>query len=496
MKNTFYFFLFSFMIYGGQSNAQSKRDYQWIIGYPLQNSAKIINLNFLGCQPDIYQPPTPEDSDMEGANTSLSDEQGNLLFYCNGCFITNKIGTLMQNGNGINPGYMEDLYCPYGGSPYIQGTIALPAPGSDSLCYVFNLDMSEPYGSTDTFLDLAPERLYYQLIDMSANGGLGKVIQKNQIAILDTLARGNVKAVQHANGLDWWVIVPKSNSNCYFLSLVTAQGVSPTILKCVGTAWYNHDLGTQTVFSPNGTKYIRCNKEQGLHIFDFDNNTGELSNPVVIQFPNDTFTFGGVSVSSNSRLLYVSAGKKLFQFDLWASNIEASKTTVGQWDGVQVSPTNFYISALAPDNKIYISGTSSHKFLHIIHSPDNLGMACNVEIRGLALPAYNFATIPNLPHYRTGSTDCVPVGTISVEYYDRPKVYPNPTRDIVVVELPTWAGNEATIDLFAATGRFIRSYKIINSSNTLDCSMFQPGVYFYYIRNGSQFFTGKIVIVE
>jgi Secretion system C-terminal sorting domain len=408
-------------------SAQSKRDNQWIIGYDQMVIAEVMNINFSTCLPIVALKPTPNTFGMEGSNTSLCDEAGNLLFYSNGCFIVNAAGAVMDNGAGINPGYIEKLYCPVGGSPYVQGVIALPGPGSDSLCYVFNLDMSRPYTTADTFLDVAPERVYYQVIDMSQSGGLGKVIRKNQIAVFDTLARGGLKAVRHANGKDWWIIVPKSNSNCYFITLLTDEGVQKPQLKCVGKPWNDVSSSAQTVFSPNGRKYMRCNKSNGLHIYDFDTETGDLFNPVFIDFPTDTFAHGGLAVSANSRLLYVSARRKLLQFDLFAQDIAATKKVVSQWDGV--TPLVFYNSALAPDNKIYISAIASHKFLHIVHAPDSIGVACRVQQRGLTLPAFNFATIPNLPHYRTQANTC---DTTAVSVKDnisalyRVSLFPNP----------------------------------------------------------------------
>jgi hypothetical protein len=80
------------------------------------------------------------------------------------------------------------------------------------------------------------------------------VVSKNQIAVQDTFARGNIQAIKHKNGVDWWINTPKSHSNCYFLTLVNAQGVQPAQIKCEGTIWNDKDSQGQAVFSPNGKK--------------------------------------------------------------------------------------------------------------------------------------------------------------------------------------------------------------------------------------------------
>ena len=404
----------------------------------------------------------------------------------------------MDDGDGINPGLIEDIYCPAGGSPYIQGVISIPAPGSDSLYYVFNLDMDLPYFMVPNFLGVAPERLYYQVIDMTESNGLGKVISKNQIAIQDTFARGCLKAVRHANGVDWWIVVPKSHSNCYFLTLVTTQGVQPAILECEGRIWDDLDL-TQSVFSPDGSKYVRCNKENGLNIFDFDDATGTLSNPISIDFPNDTFYHGGVSVSANSRFLYLSARKNLFQFDLKAADIASSQIKVGEWDGFsEPYPTIFYLSALAPDNKIYISSTSSHKFLHVIHEPDSLGLACNLEQRGLALPSYNFATIPNFPHYRISREECdTTSNTIETELPNRAiTLYPNPVQGELWVNFQEIGNQIAHLKIFDLLGRLVYQGEIIQPLSRIDLSKLRPGNYIYSIQQSGTVSSGKIVKAE
>ena len=62
---------------------------------------------------------------MEGSNTSVSDPEGKLLFYSNGCKIINAKGKLMLNGDSINPGLIQDIYCSGGGSPLGQRLIAM-----------------------------------------------------------------------------------------------------------------------------------------------------------------------------------------------------------------------------------------------------------------------------------------------------------------------------------------------------------------------------------
>ena len=55
--------------------------------------------------------------------------------------------------------------------------------------------------------------------------------------------------------------------------------------------------------------------------------------------------------------------------------------------------------------------------LHVIHYPDEPGLACEVEQYGVSLPYYHLRSMPNFPNYRLGplvpgappAPPCVPV---------------------------------------------------------------------------------------
>lgn len=481
--------------------SQNNRDYQWVIGYDTSLTdpgGDAILLDFREDPRHISKIKTVHNFSMEGSNTSMSDEPGNLLFYSNGCYIVNAKHEIMENGDSINPGLIEDIYCPSGGSPLIQGVIAIPSPEGDSIYYVFNLDYDQPYGQNPIFYPVAPQRLFYQKIDMAKDSGFGAVVLKNQIAVLDTFARGFIKAVQHENGQDWWVIVPKSHSNCYFLVPVTAEGVQPAQLKCEGKVWNDQDFATQVTFSPDSKKYIRFNAWNGLNIFDFDAATGDLSNPIHIDFSNDTINYiAGVAVSPNSRYLYVCARKNIYQFDLQASDIEASKIKIATWDGYfNPYATIFYLAALAPDGKIYISNTSSTYNLHIIHKPNCPGLSCELEQHGVVLPSYNFATMPNLPHYNILNTsyDCdTSISTEVAKAEDRLFFFPNPATD--QLHISGLEGN-VVVTITDVSGKTVFLKKGAwpsEGQETIEISGLAPGFYFVSVQQNESVQQAKIV---
>jgi hypothetical protein len=491
-----------FIFYSCLAISQDKYDHQWVIGYDTTISKEYGNgilLNFNYDPVNVSLLKTINNFSMEGSNTSMCDENGKLLFYSNGCNIIDARGMIMENGDSINPGLVQSNYCP-SGNPASQGVIALPAPGNSKLYYLFNLDLDMPFFMMPQYVGIAPERIYYSMIDMSLNSGLGKVVLKNYIALKDTFGRSNLQATKHANGIDWWLISPKSHTNCYFLTLLSSSGIQPSVLKCSGNDFNDADLQGQAVFSPDGKKFIRFLPRNGLNIYDFNNETGDLTNPIRIFFDQDTFHVAGVAVSANSRYLYASALKKLYQFDLNARDVEASKLLIAVWDGyADPYPTVFYLSALAPDGKIYIAGTSTHNYLHIIHQPNCPGQSCKFEQRGLKLPGYNFISIANIPQYRSQNItipcDSIMVSSTGTNNSNSVFLYPNPAQDYIIIntenKLP-----EATIEIYDLLMRSVLNRKIIENTAIIDLHNIENGIYTLFLKSKESIIKVEKIIIE
>ena len=160
------YFLFFALIFHLTSAAQ-KYDANWVMGDP--NWIYKFNTN------SIYL------ADTFGRSNSLfffyssgcmSDKNGNLLFISNGLEIHDKNNDLLEGGNQLALGAFDTT----SGYDFRQSPLILPMPGNDSLYYFFY----QAYWNTDT--DEA-SRLYYGIIDMNANNGLGKVNTLNNILI-------------------------------------------------------------------------------------------------------------------------------------------------------------------------------------------------------------------------------------------------------------------------------------------------------------------------
>ena len=76
-----------------------------------------------------------------GAQANISDNNGNLLMYTNGCYIADATGNVMQNGDSLNPGDFANSWCynPAGGMPIPNTCVFLPWPGDSTKYILFHL---------------------------------------------------------------------------------------------------------------------------------------------------------------------------------------------------------------------------------------------------------------------------------------------------------------------------------------------------------------------
>lgn len=376
---------------------QAMNDYNWILGYP----PNIENELFGGVSIDFNQSLTSPmyfNTICPALSPAvLSSNSGRLLAYSNGCNIYNNMNLLMDEGDSIAYGDIWEGYCDYIGYPGTQNNLFLPWPGDTSKAILIYTKVSQDH-ATYSFL--------YSIIEFNNDHPLGIVLSKD-INLLSTGITGFLSATKHSNGRDWWIIIPEHNSNRYFINLLQPDGVTVIDTQSIGESWGNYNHSGQSIFTTDGSKYIRFNPWKGLDIFDFDRCSGVLSNARESgPFTDPVIAAGGVACSSDSKFLYVSNTFDLYQFDLRDVDILSTKELIAQYDGF-VNPfvTNFYQMALAPDGKIYIFSTNGIQNLSVINYPELRGDSCNFKQHSVKLPAFVLPGSLNMPFFRLGPED-------------------------------------------------------------------------------------------
>ncbi len=116
----------------------------------------------------------------------ISNSNNDILFYSNGVYIANALDDTMQNGSGLNPSAYTSSRNSYG--LYLpQGNLVIPFPDDSMKYYLFHETLDITISATTLYL-------YYSIIDMTLNGGLGAVTQKNVVLINDSLNPGRLTA--------------------------------------------------------------------------------------------------------------------------------------------------------------------------------------------------------------------------------------------------------------------------------------------------------------
>lgn len=500
-------YLFAFCALAG--NAQ-KEDYVWLAGYRgiVGNFAgydsacncvyghSIVDFNYTPRH--IYY-----DSlhmNWDATNVSVCDTNGDLLFYSNGIHIGNAINVKIENSDSLNFGAIVES------NPSIlqlghvsaHGMLAIRKPSSSDDYYILHVFLDTiPLPNDDSPIG---QDLWLTTLDMSENAGLGKVIYKNQPLLNATNISFDVVATRHGNGRDWWTVVNKRNSNCYYKILATANGVAFVDTSCENV-YVEYNNASSSTFSPDGSRYAMVTYQEGLIVFDFNRCDGSMGNSKHIPMPflvDSGWAGLGISFSPNSRYLYVCATKMVLQYDMWALDIAASVDTVAVYDGYKSPFGSYFVTAqLAPDGKIYISCGNGEDVYHVINRPDEKGDSCLFGQHAIQLPTFS-GGVPNFPNYRLGALAGSPCDTLKplmgLEATDRNenqiKVFPNPATNEVVVDygFTDWGKGNVTLQTTNALGQVVhtQTLPLYSGFQKLNISPYPAGTYLITLLRDTQ----------
>jgi|SRR6476661_8201760 len=323
--------------------------------------------------------------------SSRCDEQGNLLLYTNGQTIWNRLHQPMANGTGLGlPN----------GFPVSQ-VLVVPQPGNPQRYYIF----TPSNDAWSPMLERKATPMYYSVVDMSRQGGLGEVVQKNT----ELLAKANepITAVRHANGRDLWIIVLQANSFLLHAYLLTPAGLQAT--PVTSTDGYYHEVnmftrGGQFKVSPSGRRlaYGTYGTPSATMLLDFDPTTGQVSNPVRLPRPAVALTTPGsygLEFSPDGTKLYTTdiTVFRLYQYDLTVPGFNVAASFIPT---APPTPTRTALSLdalqLGPDGRIYIAWQGQTN-LGVINQPNLAGAACDFVRSGVALSSRSSRR--GLPYY-------------------------------------------------------------------------------------------------
>jgi gliding motility-associated-like protein len=301
-----------------------------------------------------------------GASTYSYDE-GKVLLYTTGQYVYNKDGRRIKNG------VLEH-------TQIINQAIITPKPGSHNLFYIFYLGFAK-INPTDQ--ELTNHAVMYAIVDVTAENGLGAVLEKDKVIYTNLHGSFTVSAICATNAY-WLVgetntnIDPSIKSDQLLAFKIDASGIAKEPVRSTPV---NIGNSSDLKFSPRGDRLLfrhsgGYNGETGVGLTTFDAVTGRIDNYIKLDYSHTASEF-----SATGDMVYVGTTHNgitnLLQFDLTAGTpqqILASKTVV------HTPSWPLHVLQLAPNGKIYFSIVyDKRNILSVINYPDRKGADCDVE---------------------------------------------------------------------------------------------------------------------
>lgn len=238
----------------------------------------------------------------EGCAT-ISDPDGNLLFYTDGSTVYNANHVSMPNGLNLN-----------GNSSSSQSAIIVKKPGLNTIYTIFTIDAQAN-----------PNGFKYSEVDMALEGGLGNVTSVKNVSVYSPTCE-KITAISHGNGSAFWIVTLDYNSPNFRSYLFNNNGLATTYVSSPADLTVSTSVGTIGYLRTNisGSKLALANTHgnNNVKLYDFNNTTGAITNPITLDL-EDAY---GLEFSPNGQYLYVSdlnsfpTSAQIYQYDLFAGN--------------------------------------------------------------------------------------------------------------------------------------------------------------------------------
>lgn len=283
---------------------------------------------------------------------SLSNSNGELLFYSNGTTIWNKNNDMMFNGDEMG-----------GSGTSAQSGIILPYPGHPNQYIAVSIAQT------------SKSLMEYAVIDMTKEGGLGAVTSKNNKFTGNSgHTAETVTSIRHANKQDYWIVAPGRGSTLYLNAYpVTSSGVDSSSPVITNFNTFGITSSTSTTsscgyikFSPNGKHFVWATYSSNGNVYygDFDSENGTFDN--IKELPGTNYY--GVEFSPSGDYLYLTVANggydsntnslHIYDFaQLQAASTPStvSKKTLTFQGNTPQGGTGFGAVQLGPDMRIYLA---------------------------------------------------------------------------------------------------------------------------------------------
>ncbi|GAA5023261.1 hypothetical protein GCM10011506_05990 [Marivirga lumbricoides] len=303
----------------------------------------------------------------EGCAT-VSDDNGELLFYTNGDVIWDSEHNVMANGTGL------------GGDPLAsQGVLAVAHGADPSLYYIFVAD--DVSNDTSAFS--------YALVDMKLNNGLGDVVLKNRKIYSKSTEKIAAQGTQNTD-----VLTHELGSNSYRRYTVNDRGINAAEYISEGSTYISDQSATGYLkYAAGGEKVAQAYNSGGafvdfLRLDSLDENWETAL--IDINFGGEVY---GLEFSPSTNFLYATlrdgVNSKLVQIPV---DDDYTIEDIQNPDSITVADLDFEAGAIqtGPDGQLYIAANNSPD-VYTIGSPDLRFLPENGDNLAATLQPFNLA---------------------------------------------------------------------------------------------------------
>ena len=383
-------FLFFFILVSYGLHAQ-KENNNWLFGHKAgltwnttQNYAAVGVFGTASTTLSGIPTTIPSKMDTNEGCFSISDVDGNLLFYSDGITIWDKNGQPMSNANAATGTGMT------GHPSSAQSGIIIPYPGQT------NKYIAVTVGFNGT------NNLAYSIVDMTLNGGLGNVVsgQKNiPFNGHSGLLGESLTAIWDVDGKNAWVVaVGRGTTGSHFnVWKIDEDGVHTT---CHSTSSVARNAtaayaGGYIMFSRDGKSFAWVVVKESFMVYgSFDNALGTFTELKVRDAtPYSNGACWGVAFSNSGKYLYIAGtpdwvgqttGSYIEVFDFQSLLTAGTPNSVSPLRSINIpqSPANgsnghFGVIMMGPDNRLYLPAYHSNS-LYTIINPEDIPSSLNI----------------------------------------------------------------------------------------------------------------------
>lgn len=343
-------FLFLFFLLNNSVTFAQKQNNQWRFGF---GGGIDFNTN----------PPSFSSGALisapEGSASVADRTTGALLFYTDGVTVWNASNQVMLNGTGL-----------LGGSPTLLSSttaaVIVPKPGNNNLYYIVTVDEQ-----------FSPNGVRYSLVDMTLDNGLGAVVSGEKNIFLFQTTSEKLEVVPASDKQSYWLLTHDEPGNSFFAFRINASGIESTpVISTIGNTQAN-GAGHMKINRQFNKLAIGVTFSSAIELYDFNNTTGVVSNPISWNYSLSSPLIYGIEFSPDGSKLYITNLDKLIQYDISLGSSAAIQNSFYQFSTGFSQPASLQIG---PDDKIYLNAGS----IAVINCPNSLGATCGFQENAIA----------------------------------------------------------------------------------------------------------------